>query len=123
MNLGIGQKIKERRLELGLTQLELAQKMGYKSRAAICKVEKGEDNITSDRITRFAKALECSESYIMGKEEPKNTGAFAGNVMDFNVRIAEDKQLLDRYHNLSPEDRNSVDTLIEVYLQKRGLLD
>lgn len=69
MDLGIGKRIKEKREELGLTQLELAHKMGYKSRAAICKVEKGEDNITSDRVTRFANALGCTEAYIMGWKE------------------------------------------------------
>ena len=69
MELGIGQRIKAKRKELGLTQLELAHKMGYGSRAAICKVERGEDNITSDRVTRFANALGCSEAYIMGWEE------------------------------------------------------
>lgn len=69
MELGIGKRIKKRRTELGLTQDELAQRMGYKSKAAICKVEGGEDNITTDRIQRFAKALECSPSYLMGWEE------------------------------------------------------
>lgn len=66
MGLGIGQRIKQRRNELSITQDELAHRMGYKSKAAICKVENGEDNITTDRIAKFAKALNCSPSYLMG---------------------------------------------------------
>lgn len=69
MEYGIGKRIKKRRTDLGLTQSELADRMGYKSKAAICKVENGEDNITSDRISKFADALECSPAYLMGWEE------------------------------------------------------
>ena len=68
MELGIGKRIRQRRNELKMTQEELAYRMGYKSKAAICKVENGEDNITSDRVSKFAKALNCSPAYIMGWE-------------------------------------------------------
>lgn len=69
MEIGIGKRIKKRRTDLGLTQSELAERMGYKSKAAICKVENGEDNITSDRVSKFAEALECSPAYLMGWQE------------------------------------------------------
>lgn len=72
MELGIGKRIKKRRTELGLTQGELAERMGYKSKAAICKVENGEDNITSDRVSKFAEALGCSPAYLMGWQEQSN---------------------------------------------------
>ena len=62
----VGERIKQRRKELGLTQGELAERMGYKSKSAICKVETVEDNITTDRIMDFAKALECTPAYLMG---------------------------------------------------------
>ena len=35
----IGERIKERRIELGYTQDELAKKCGYKSRSSINKIE------------------------------------------------------------------------------------
>lgn len=38
----ISKAIKKRRVELGLTQEELAKKLGYKSRATIAKIESGE---------------------------------------------------------------------------------
>lgn len=69
MTYGIGARIRSRRIELGLTQEELAKRMGYTSRAAICKVESGQDNITSDRISKFANALGVNESYLMGWDE------------------------------------------------------
>lgn len=69
MSYGIGARIRNKRIELGLTQDELAKRMGYTSRAAICKVESGQDNITSDRISKFAKALGVTESYLMGWDD------------------------------------------------------
>lgn len=35
----IGERIKKRRLELGMTQDELAKKLGYKSRSSVNKLE------------------------------------------------------------------------------------
>ena len=77
MSYGIGKRIKERREELGLTQLQLAERMGYTSKAAVCKVERGDDNITADRVSRFANALNCSESYLMGWEIGKQKTIFS----------------------------------------------
>lgn len=74
MATGIGLRIKKRREELNLTQTELAALMGYKGKSAVCKVETGEDNITSDRVEKFADALKCSIAYLMGwNEEDDNT--------------------------------------------------
>lgn len=69
MAIGIGTRIRMRRLELGITQSELANKMGYKSKAAICKVETGDDNLTTDRVKLFAEALDCTPSFLMGWED------------------------------------------------------
>ena len=42
-NKEIGQRIRKRRQELGMTQEELTQKMGFKSRSSINKIEIGEE--------------------------------------------------------------------------------
>nr|DAY98614.1 MAG TPA: helix-turn-helix domain protein [Caudoviricetes sp.] len=39
--MNLGEKVKKRRLELNLTQEELAKKMGYSSRVSINKIELG----------------------------------------------------------------------------------
>ena len=61
----VGERIKERRIELGLTQEELGKRMGY-GKSAVCRVEKEGNNITSNRVEKFAKALECTPGYLMG---------------------------------------------------------
>ena len=62
----IGQRIKQRREELGLTQDELAQKLGYQSRSSINKIELGRQNLTQSKIKAFASALNVTPTYLMG---------------------------------------------------------
>lgn len=89
---GIGERVKNRRLELGLTQIELAKRMGYESKAAICKVERGDDNITLDRVSKFATALNVEPGYLMGwNEEAEPTKENAVTL----ASIMKDKTLLN----------------------------
>ena len=41
----IGKRIKEKRIELGITQEDLASKLGYKSKTTIAKIENGTNDI------------------------------------------------------------------------------
>lgn len=65
----IGERIKELRVSLNMTQDELAKLTGYKSRSSIQKIESGERDITQSAIVAFAKALKTTPSVIMGWEE------------------------------------------------------
>ena len=62
----IGERIKQRRQELGLTQEELARRLGNKTRASVCTVERDKEDLTTDRVEKYAAALECSPAYLMG---------------------------------------------------------
>lgn len=73
-DMTIGDRIRLRRKELGLTLIELAERMGYTSRTSICTVEKNKEDLTTTRVKKFAEALETTPSYLMGwSEDPKNT--------------------------------------------------
>lgn len=65
----IGQRIKQRREELGLTQLELAQLLGYKSKSSINKIELGVQNLKQSKIKAIADVLHTTPAYIMGWED------------------------------------------------------
>lgn len=62
----IGQIIKERRTELGLTQEQLAERLGYKSRSTINKIELGINDIAQRNLDKFAEALQTTKGYLMG---------------------------------------------------------
>lgn len=61
--------IKKRREELGLSQSELANKVGYTSRTSIAKIEAGKIDIPRSKIESFATALHCKPSDLLGWDE------------------------------------------------------
>ena len=52
--------IRSRRMELGMTQRELAEKCGYRDHTTINKMEKGQVDITFERLKQIAMALDTS---------------------------------------------------------------
>lgn len=62
----IGKRIKQKREELGITQEELAKKLGYKSKTTIAKIENGTNDIVQSKVADFARALHTSAAYLMG---------------------------------------------------------
>lgn len=67
--MNIGEKIRKRRIELGWTQQELADKMGYTSKSTINKIEKGRSDVAQKNIAKFAEVLGVSIAYLMDWEE------------------------------------------------------
>lgn len=65
----IGQRIQNRREELGLTQEELAHRIGYKSKSPINKIELDVYSLRQSKIKAIADAQETTPAYIMGWDE------------------------------------------------------
>lgn len=63
--MAIGDRIKERREQLGITQQQLAERLGYKSKSTINKIEMGINGISQKKIVDFAKALQTTIEYLM----------------------------------------------------------
>lgn len=72
MSKTIYDRIRERRIQLGLSQEDLAVKMGYKSRSTINKIESGAVDIARNKIEKFAEVLNTTPSYLMGWCEDDN---------------------------------------------------
>lgn len=64
-------RIRSRRLELGLTVEELAQKMGYKDKSSISKIENGKADIPQSKVAAFARALNTTTAYLIGIDSAK----------------------------------------------------
>lgn len=68
--LQLYENIKKRRMALGFTQTDLADKLGYADKSMIAKIESGKVDLAQSKIISFANALHCSPSELMGWEEP-----------------------------------------------------
>lgn len=65
--MSVGANIKKRRFELRMSQQELADAMGYKTRSTIAKIESGENDVSHKKLLRFAAVLDTTpEALIAG---------------------------------------------------------
>ena len=65
----IGERIKQKRQELGLSQEEVADKLGYKSRTSVFKVEQGITDLPLSKVKEFAEVLKTTPAHLTGWEE------------------------------------------------------
>ena len=65
--MSVGLNIKKRRFELKMSQQELADAMGYKTRSTIAKIESGENDVSQKKLQKFASVLDTTvEALISG---------------------------------------------------------
>ncbi len=89
-------RIRQLRISLGMSQEELAKKVGYAERAAISKVEKGYRDISCSMIEKYAAALNVSPTYLLfGDGENKDSGS-------------QKQELLTIFHTLGKKDRQKL---------------
>ena len=70
-NKEIGELIKNKRIESGYSQDQLAKLMGFKNRTSIFKIEKGIASITVEQLQEFSKILNFEISEIFEKNDSK----------------------------------------------------
>jgi lexA repressor len=68
----LGEKVKLKREELNLSQEELAEKMNYKSKTSIHKIEVGITDLPLSKVKELAAVLKTTPAYLMGWEEDKS---------------------------------------------------
>ena len=97
----IGDRIRERRLELGLTQTDLAIRMGYKTKSTICEVERPGSNITSERLMKFAEALNTTPFYLLGLKED-----------EYDIISAEENTIIELYRKSDQQTKEMVKRIL-----------
>lgn len=95
----IGDNIQRKRKELGMTQEELAKRLGYKSKSTINKIEMGINDVPQSKIIRFAEVLCTTPAYLMGWNESTEQ---TNSSDELNISDGE-KLLLDLFRRL-PDD-------------------
>ncbi|MEE0858293.1 MAG: helix-turn-helix transcriptional regulator [Acutalibacteraceae bacterium] len=66
--MNIGENTKKIRTNLGLTQTELAERVGI-GRSMLAQIERGTKTMTLPVAAEIAKALNCSIYELLGEEE------------------------------------------------------
>lgn len=109
----IGKRIMERRQQLGLTQEELAFRMGYKTKSAINKIELGINDVSQSKVVKFAEALNTSIAYLMDWEQvQKNNDAIVGIVK----RLRTDNDFLSLVESLQDLDGDQIRSVQQILI-------
>lgn len=100
----IGENIKNRRIALGLSQWELAERMGYNSNTTISKIERNVNDVGTSEIAKFAEALETTIPKLMGWEN-----------VDYTVQVSDDLTVMIELCKKIPTDerQNAILDLIK----------
>lgn len=118
-NIEIGKKIKARRKELGMTQEELAFKLGYKHKSSIAKIEDGSREVQLDGLIRFSTVLDIDMDQLTGFSEFMENDTEITNAAIASHRLIDDPELTDivlKISKLKPEKRNKVIQAINLIL-------
>lgn len=111
----VGEKIKARRIELGWSQAELGDRMGY-NRSSVLRIERGEFDLPQSRIVQFAQVLGVTPGHLMGWDvEPEDAGTLAAKVL-------KDKELfkfVSDYLSLDEKDRYAIRLVMSSLKEKK----
>lgn len=84
----IGTRIREKREAIGMTQEELASKLGYKNKSSIAKIETGANDIVQSKVIEFANVLNTTVAYLMGWEKNNISSGKKGITINVLGRVA-----------------------------------
>ena len=109
----VGKNILRRRKALGMTQEELATRMGYKSKSTINKIELGINDIVQSKVVKFAEVLQTTPAYLMGWEEEINNDPVGTAELHFEILMDEDiKDIFPDFKTLDATQRRIVKDLV-----------
>ena len=100
----IGQRIRDARERLGVSQRELAEKIHFESPTAISLIEAGKRAISIVQLEKVADALNVTLEYLLGNEEK-----------ELDLRVA-----LRAQRKLSDQDQKTILEFVEFMKNKHG---
>lgn len=114
--VNIGSRIREFRKRCGLTQEELANMLGYKSRSSINKIELGINDISQSKVIAFAKVLKTTSASLMGLKDdseqlPEKEDCEIGHDLDRIMDKIENNSSGPLYYNGELIDDESLELL------------
>jgi transcriptional regulator with XRE-family HTH domain len=115
----IGKNIRLIREKRGMSQEELAIKIGYKSRTSINKIEMGVNDIPQNKIQLLADALYTTPAVLMGWVE-EEVSEESGVLADLYYKLRNDDELLEmvvQLSELSKDRRQAFKPVFDAYVK------
>lgn len=104
----IGEKIKQRRLELKWTQRELAAKMGYSNHSTIGRIESGSVDIPQSKVVKFAEVMGTTVGYLMDWNEVQKKNDVLSDII-IELRTNEEfMSIVEAVYNMDKDKRSNL---------------
>ena len=127
--MSIGEKIKERRIALNLSQRDLAERMGYSNHSTIARIEAGKVDLPQSKIVQFAEVLKISIADLMGwkdeiEEKPVETAnKMVDSLLRLGIELKEADNLdfmtmIDEYKQLDKNKQEQVREYVHFLLER-----
>lgn len=101
--MSIGERIRQRREEIGISQAQLADAIGCKTKTSISRIENNLEKLTIQRLERVANALYVNPAVLAGWEEEKKSFSKV------------EKEIINKFRCLSAKDKNYVAMIVDLY--------
>ena len=111
--MDLANRVRQRREELGMSQEDLALRMGYSSRTSINKIENGRP-CSQKIIARLAEALGVSIPYLMGWDEEKAIEMHKKNdaLSDIIIELRTDEDFMSIVEAIYKMDKDKRSSLL-----------
>ena len=106
--MNIGEKIKQRRTQLGWSQRDLAYKMGYTNNSTIVKIEQGKVDVSQTKIVQFSEVLGVSIAYLMDWEEEQKKNDIQSDII---LRMRTDTTFMSAIESLYKLDKDKLESV------------
>lgn len=119
----VGERIRQRREQLGMTQDELARLVGYTSRSSVAKIEANANGMVQSKLIAFAKALKTTPSYLLGCDAIDEEKEKKNDILsDIILQATVDNELLELIQLLSQvplEQREAVKSILSALIKTK----
>lgn len=108
MDISIGERIKNRRKELNITQIQIREATGISS-GNMSGIEAGKSLPSASALIELSKILNCSVDWILTGKSPISEGIVLSNI---------EEDLLNGFRDLPEDDRDELIGILKMKLRK-----
>lgn len=108
----IGKRIKERRMELQITQTQIQKQTNITSGNLSC-IENGKYLPSAIALIELSRVLNCSVDWILTGKSKETKNTFFSDISDI------DKKLLQYFHEMSEDNQDELLMIAEMKANKR----
>jgi transcriptional regulator with XRE-family HTH domain len=105
----IGERIKQRRNDLHLTQTDIREQTGISS-GNMSDIERGNRLPAAGTLIQLSKALHCSIDYILTGESPDKENT----IISHSGENSTEKMLIEQFRGLSEDDQEEIMMMVQL---------